>query len=410
MAPTCSTSADGLPTSLANGRFSIEGKLGQGCFGQVLIGREQETGTEIAVKFEELLSGFLDYEITVLKKLQQEGAERTQGFARLLYHGIEGCGSHRCLVMERLGRNLAQCMQAVGGCLAPVTVVLVAQQSIACLEYLHSKRIVHCDIKPENFVTGRGEFAHHLYLVDFGLSAEYHDGRSHLAQRELAEFRGNFRFASMSAHRCQSQGRRDDLEALSYMLIHLLTRSLPWSGASSADWRTRNKHILDLKKRTPPGELAAGLPPVFADFLFECREMAFAERPHYADLLDMFAAERERLSEESGVVIKDHDLQWIDKAELIAPVPIQRRVDLAQPDDRFMENMLKRATKKLTMTRFETSRAVHNKVTDWSGKTKQLTSVPRWGPSCVRGGRMQASEPDMFSRAPDDEIVSVRPT
>lgn len=405
-----------IPSSLANGRFTVVGKLGQGNFGDVRIGRDEETGEEVAVKFEELLSGFLDYEITVLSKLQ-DGEERIQGFARLLYSGVEGGGQFRCLVMERLGMNLMQCMQACGGRFTLTTTALVAEQAIACLEFLHSKRIVHCDLKPENFVCGRKERSHHVYLVDFGLATEYHDGRHHLPSRSLSEFRGNFRFAARGTHRCEAPCRRDDLEALGYMLIFLMRGSLPWSGISSTDWRIRNKRILCMKESMDPDEIAAGLPTVLADFLHEVRELNYAQRPDYLNYSNLFAEERERLCDELEVVVKDHDMQWVDRAELGSPEMIQTRTNVAQPDDSIVVNAIKRAISRgsVLSRKFDDARSiVSKKLTERqtprraadnspgasekgyvSDKTPVAPARSRWRISCACGGGVRVCEPEV---------------
>ena len=40
------------------------------------------------------------------------------------------------------------------------------------LEYVHGQGLVHCDIKPSNFVFGRGDNAGRVYLIDFGLALQ----------------------------------------------------------------------------------------------------------------------------------------------------------------------------------------------------------------------------------------------
>lgn len=43
-------------------------------------------------------------------------------------------------------------------------------QMVEILEFIHDKHIIHRDIKPDNFVMGRGEKSIYLYLLDFGLA------------------------------------------------------------------------------------------------------------------------------------------------------------------------------------------------------------------------------------------------
>ena len=47
---------------------------------------------------------------------------------------------------------------------------------IKIVEYIHSKQIIHCDIKPDNFMISQdGD----IILIDFGLSEHYQDFSYH---------------------------------------------------------------------------------------------------------------------------------------------------------------------------------------------------------------------------------------
>ena len=46
-------------------------------------------------------------------------------------------------------------------------------QIIDRIEYFHYKQFVHRDVKPDNFVMGRGSKSHIVYVLDFGLSKNY---------------------------------------------------------------------------------------------------------------------------------------------------------------------------------------------------------------------------------------------
>lgn len=63
------------------------------------------------------------------------------------------------------------------------------------IEYVHSKGILHLNIKPKNFVMGLGTWSHEVVcIIDFGLAVEYWDPSTHHETRAL----GTIRYASLN--------------------------------------------------------------------------------------------------------------------------------------------------------------------------------------------------------------------
>ena len=56
-------------------------------------------------------------------------------------------------------------------------VCMVALQGLDRLKYIHSKNIIHRDIKPQNFLIGRKD-KEIIYLIDFGLAKKYKSSRT----------------------------------------------------------------------------------------------------------------------------------------------------------------------------------------------------------------------------------------
>ena len=87
--------------------------------------------------------------------------------------------------------------------------------------------------------------------------------------------------------------RRDDVESLCYMLIHLRTGALPWSGVcADGTKRERFGAMLRMKETTPLRELSAEMPDGFADLLGACRAMRCGETPEYERMRDVIDAWR----------------------------------------------------------------------------------------------------------------------
>jgi serine/threonine protein kinase len=290
-------------------RFSIETLVGRGCFGEVWRGRDAETDTSVAVKFEAVrisggMSNSLAQELQAVQMLQAFKATPPQGVAAYLHSGR--AGSNYCIVMELLGKSLEDCKRECQGQIPPDGAAFIAEQVVTRLEYIHSRGLIHRDIKPENFLFGVGNKIHHLYVIDFGLSNVYWDKR-HVEKRYYGAMLGTSRYASIGAHRGFEQSRRDDLEAAGHMLMYLLRGSLPWSGIRARSASESGRLVGRKKEQTPLDDLCAGFPIAFKAYLQEVRSLGFSERPDYAHLKGLFR----EFQEQRGVDSSAPAFKWL---------------------------------------------------------------------------------------------------
>ena len=284
-------------------KYVLGKKLGAGSFGQIFEGRERKTGRRVAVKLEERRARHpqLHYEFRLYRALAG-GA----GIPAVHWYGEEG--DYRVLVMDRLGKSLEQLFTQCGRKFSLKTVLLLADQMLARIEYVHRQQFVHRDIKPDNFLVGQGPFENVIFLIDFGLAKRYVDPgtKEHIPFREDKQLTGTARYASLHAHLGREQSRRDDLEALGYLWLYFLQGKLPWQGLG-ADAEAEDKYhkIAEAKRALSPKELCRGVPREFCEYFRRVRALEFDESPDYAGLRRLLAARRQREGYEM-----DYQFDW----------------------------------------------------------------------------------------------------
>ena len=198
-----------------------------------------------------------------------------------------GCNNdYNILIMELLGHSLENLFQSQNRKLSLKTTCMLGIQMIDRIEYIHSRKFIHRDIKPDNFVMGRGKNSHILYILDFGLSKKYWSSshQSHIPFITGKKLTGTARYASVNALSGYEQSRRDDLESIAYILIYFLKGNLPWQGLKVNKKEDRYIKIRDIKKATSAKDLCAGFPSEFETFVSYTRNLQFTEVPNYSYL------------------------------------------------------------------------------------------------------------------------------
>ena len=185
--------------------------------------------------------------------------------------------------MELLGSSLEDIFQKQQKKFSIKTVCMVGIQMLDRLEFIHNKNIIHRDIKPDNFVLGLDNKSHIIYVLDFGLSKKYRSSRTHqhIKFSVNKKLTGTARYASINALKGCEQSRRDDLEAIGYVLMYFLRSSLPWQGLHVHKGEDRYKKILTKKRGTSAEELCKGFPSEFAEYINYTRNLEFEADPDY---------------------------------------------------------------------------------------------------------------------------------
>jgi serine/threonine protein kinase len=266
-------------------KFRLRKRIGAGSFGEIYAGENVATHEGVAIKLESVHTRppQLQTEAKIYKVLAGG-----VGLPALRWYGIEG--DYNVLVMDLLGKSLEDLFNSCQRKFSLKTVLMLADQMITRLEYIHARGFLHRDIKPDNFCMGLGATCNAIFAIDFGLSKKYRDPRTHqhIPFREGKSLTGTARYSSISTHLGIEQSRRDDIEALGYMLVYFLRGSLPWMGIHAANRKQKYEQISEKKIATPVDFLCQGIPSEFAVFITEARNLEFSDRPDYGFYRQLF--------------------------------------------------------------------------------------------------------------------------
>ena len=238
------------------------------------------------------------------------------GIPKIITYGNSGL--FKVLVEELLGLSINSLWEMrkrykIDSKLLIKDVCMIALQGLERLEFIHSKNIIHRDIKPHNFVSGKNN-PETIYLIDFGFARKYRSSRTgkHIKYKWIKCAYGSFRYYSINANKGYELSRRDDLESFGYMLVYLAKQYLPWISTEelNIDKNIKVEAIYKLKNSATPETLCKDLPEEFAEFVRYTRNLEFEEDPKYDYLKGLFTT----------ILIKnqqkiDFNFFWIVKKE-----------------------------------------------------------------------------------------------
>ncbi|KAG6584870.1 CK1/TTBK protein kinase [Phytophthora cinnamomi] len=270
-------------------KWKIGEKIGEGTFSQIYSAYSIESRDKVAVKVEapSSLKPVLEWESLILKSLQD-----CPYVCRYYYHGKHGDST--VLVMELLGDSMSMLRMSPDSIhgVPLAKAVSVGLEMLDCIEAFHRHGYVHRDIKASNFalsaIPERNPMKQaRYYIIDFGLSRQHIDeDRQVLPARQVAEFRGTSMYASLSSHRRQELGPKDDLWSWFYLVMDFLRGELPWA----ADAQLKNRQtVLSLKEHFTeknPSLLVEGLPGAtqLIEMMDYLQSLKYEDFPDYAKI------------------------------------------------------------------------------------------------------------------------------
>ena len=270
--------------NLIFGKYKLTKIIGSGSFGYVYEGVNVIDNKLVAVKVEQKENGLnlLEKESFYLYNLKGIGVPEVVSFGY--------SGKYSVLVQSLLGESLGKIFFKNNNYFSLKDICMFSIQILHRIEYVHSKFLIHRDIKPENFLIGEPD-KYLIYIIDFGLSKKYKSSRTnkHIQFQLTKKFTGTARYASLNAIRGAEQSRRDDLEAIGYMLLFFFNHGrLPWQGISCKAKAEKYVKIYNMKKKLNLEEFCKNMPEEMIIYMKYCRKLEFEQKPNYEYLRKLF--------------------------------------------------------------------------------------------------------------------------
>ncbi len=181
------------------------------------------------------------------------------------------------------GTDLRKVLKRFGP-MTPARAVAIVRQIASALDAAHESGVMHRDVKPENIILTREDFA---YLVDFGIANAATDEKL----TELGTAVGTYAYMAPERFTNDEVTYRADIYALACVLHECLTGSQPFPGDSVSVVITA--HLLQPIPK--PSEERPGIPSAFDKVI--AKGMAKKPNDRYASAGDLAVAANQALSE-----------------------------------------------------------------------------------------------------------------
>ncbi|GFZ03431.1 protein kinase superfamily protein [Actinidia rufa] len=295
--------------------FEIIKPISRGAFGRVFLAKKRTTGDLFAIKVLKKADMIRKNAVeSILAERDILISVRNPFVVRFFYSFT--CRENLYLVMEYLnGGDLYSLLRNLGCLNEDVTRVYIAEVVLA-LEYLHSLRVVHRDLKPDNLLIAHDG---HIKLTDFGLSKvgliNSTDDLSGPAVGGASLLGEDEPQLSASEHQRERRNKRSAVGTPDYLAPEIL---LGTGHGATADWWSVGVILFELIVGIPP--FNAEHPQIIFDNILNRNipwprvpeEMSYEAR----DLIDRLLTEdpHQRLGARGASEVKQHsffrDVNW----------------------------------------------------------------------------------------------------
>jgi serine/threonine protein kinase len=276
--------------------YRIESQLGKGGMGIVYQARDIHLDRMVALKV--LAPERVGDPESKRRFVQEAKAASALNHPNIVtIHDISSCNGVDFIVMEYIaGRTLEALIPSRG--IRPAQVLKYAVQLADALSRAHGAGIVHRDLKPANVMVSEDG---RVKILDFGLAkllepADCAPEGTTLTRRPLTHegaVVGTAAYMSPEQAEGRKLDQRSDIFSFGTILYEMVTGRRPFTGDT---WLSSLSKILK-EDPTPPGQLAAAIPPELDRTILRCLRKDPARR--YQTMADLKAA-LEDVLEESG--------------------------------------------------------------------------------------------------------------
>jgi serine/threonine kinase PknH len=302
------------------GRYRLRRLIGRGGMGEVYEAEDTTKDRIVALK---LLPEAVSHDPVFRKRLQREAhsAGRLQEPHVVPIHDYGEIDGVMYVDMRMIdGTDLRNMLKKFGP-MTPARAVAIVRQIASALDAAHESGVMHRDVKPENILITRDDFA---YLVDFGIANAATDEKL----TELGTAVGTYAYMAPERFTSDEVTYRADVYALTCVLHECLTGTQPFPGDSVSVVITA--HLMQPIPK--PSQERPGIPAAFDTVV--AKGMAKKPEDRYASAGDLAIAANEALSDrdqDKAATILQRGQDATMPATLLPPLPPGRPIHQTPP-------------------------------------------------------------------------------